>query len=50
MLKYEPAVITRHLSELQNALTLLNDLKERGPQVFKKDHHLVGSAKYHLIW
>ncbi|MDW7730122.1 MAG: DUF86 domain-containing protein [Bacillota bacterium] len=49
MLKYEPAVITRHLSELQNALTLLNDLKERDLQDFKKDRHLVGSAKYHLI-
>jgi uncharacterized protein YutE (UPF0331/DUF86 family) len=49
MLKYEPALITRHLFELQNALTLLNDLKERDLQDFKKDHHLVGSAKYHLI-
>lgn len=49
MVKYEPAVLTRHLSELQNALTLLNDLKERELQQFKKDRHLIGSAKYHLI-
>lgn len=49
MLKYEPEVITRHLSELHNALNLLNELKSKEFKDFQQDRHLVGSAKYHLI-
>lgn len=49
MLNYESEVITKHISELQNALSLLHDLRSRDFKVFKKDQHLVGSAKYHLI-
>lgn len=49
MLKYETEVITRHLSELHDALNLLKELKEKEFKDFQKDRHLVGSAKYHLI-
>ena len=49
MLNYESEVITKHISELQNALSLLHDLRSRDFKAFKKDQHLVGSAKYHLI-
>ncbi len=49
MLKFDHAVILKHHTELNNALNLLNDLRSIKPDTFKKDQHLVGSAKYHLI-
>ena len=49
MLNHETEVVTKHVSELKNALTLLYDLQSRELSELKKDQHLVGSAKYHLI-
>lgn len=37
MLNYESEVITKHISELQNALSLLHGLRSRDFKVFKKD-------------
>ena len=48
-MKYDSQKITRLISELNNALSALQDLAEMNEESFKQDRHKVASAKYNLI-